>query len=157
GDPLSFSVAGPPGMDIDRTTGLLRWVPAADQIGRHAIAVLVLDPEGNGALEAYEIDVRAANRDPVITSSPVTAAAAGAPYRDDVRASDADGDALTFTLEQGPGGMAVDERGRMTWAPGPGDTGTHAVRVRVADGRGGSAVQGYEVTVTADTQAPRVE
>src|SRR5262249_28661162 len=96
------------------------------------------------------------NRSPAITSPPVQVVTAGLPYRYDVRAADPDGDPVTFTLDGGPAGMSLDAFGRLTWACGVGDVGTHRVSLTAADNRGASATQTFDLAVLADGQTPRV-
>jgi hypothetical protein len=46
--------------------------------------------------------------------------------------------------------MAVDAAsGQVTWSPQQADLGTHAVALRVSDGRGGTVEQDYTVTAIA--------
>jgi RHS repeat-associated protein len=91
------------------------------------------------------------NQPPAFTSQPNTEAIPGVPYVYQAAASDADGDnPLHFSVLTGPAGMTVDATtGRVTWSPQPGDLGTHAVLVRVDDGRGGVAQQQFTITAIA--------
>ena len=51
-----------------------------------------------------------------------------------VRATDADGDNLSYTLSRGPDGMAIDaDSGVITWTPDFGTAGDYRLRVRVTD------------------------
>jgi YD repeat-containing protein len=91
------------------------------------------------------------NRPPSITSNPVTEALVGQSYRYEVRASDPEGDPLTFSLAAGPGGALLDPAtGVLTWTPTVGDVGTQTVEVRVEDGRGGVDRQAYQLVVRQD-------
>ena len=98
------------------------------------------------------------NRAPVITSTPDIEALIGRSYQYDVDATDPDGDPLTFSLVTGPASSVVDSTtGLITWQPAAGDLGTHAVTVRVDDGRGGSSEQRYVLSViTAPPNRPPV-
>jgi RHS repeat-associated protein len=157
GDRLQFGpVFGPDGMTINPDTGLITWTPAPGQHGGHAVQVGVKDLRGGAAVQVYGIQVAFGNNAPRINSSPVTQVSAGQRYRYDVQASDPDGDPLGFTLVAGPQGMAIDALGRFSWAPGVADLGTHRVEVRVDDGRAGAVTQEFDLTVSADTEAPRV-
>src|SRR5262249_43000032 len=50
----------------------------------------------------------------------------------------------------GPSGMKVDAAtGQVTWSPSQADLGTHAVALRVSDGRGGTAEQDYTISAIA--------
>ena len=99
GDPILWDLAsGPVGMSIDAQRGTLRWVPQGDQIGQHAVTVLVLDGQSQFGLDvvAFVIDVRAGNSPPLITSTPPTLAAVNEPLTYTVTGSDIDGDSLTY-------------------------------------------------------------
>jgi hypothetical protein len=89
------------------------------------------------------------NRAPAIDSVPDVVALAGQVYRYAVAATDPDGDAVTYSLVAAPDGMAIDPAtGVITWPRSGHDfsTSTHAVTVRVEDGRGGSAEQRYTLS-----------
>ncbi len=157
GDAVLFTLRqAPAGMTIDPATGVIAWTPTAAQAGPQAVTVAAVDPAGNAGTQSFTVAVAAANRAPTISSSPVQTVAAGLPYRYDVRAADPDGDPLTYTLDQAPAGLTIDTLGRITWAPGIPDIGTKRVAVTVADGRGASVTQTYDLAVLADTLAPRI-
>ncbi|SIN91632.1 Putative Ig domain-containing protein [Singulisphaera sp. GP187] len=112
------------------------------------------------------------NRPPSFTSVPVVETAAHywyeynsdfgspsvLPYQYTARATDPDGDPVTYTLLAGPGGMSVDRNtGLVTWEPSDGslyggsnDIGNHNVSIEVLDGHGGTAVQNYVLTVVSN-------
>jgi len=90
------------------------------------------------------------NRDPQITSSPVTTATVGQSYRYDVNATDADGDPLTYALNVAPAGMSIDPAsGLIGWAPTA--AGDVPVTVEVKDGQGGQATQSFSVQVQEES------
>jgi hypothetical protein len=65
-----------------------------------------------------------------------------------VRASDADGDPLTYSLKDAPPGMSIDRStGTIRWATSPGTTGRIPFTVTVADGSGGEATARFTVTI----------
>jgi RHS repeat-associated protein len=97
------------------------------------------------------------NRSPLIISEPVTLTVPDVPYRYQIRATDANGDTLTYTLKNPPDGMAIDENGLITWNPNA--IGNNAVAIEVSDGKGGVATQNYSlnvIEVTVDTEVPQV-
>ena len=97
------------------------------------------------------------NLPPEITSTPVTTAAPGGPYRYDVRATDPNGDQLTYELVQAPDGMTIDQLGRITWQPGTEHLGSHNVEIRVTDVAGASASpQIYQINVAPDSLPPKI-
>jgi hypothetical protein len=65
-----------------------------------------------------------------------------------VRASDADGDPLTFSLKDAPAGMNIDRQtGSVRWVTSPGTTGKVPFTVIVSDGSGGESSARFTVTV----------
>jgi RHS repeat-associated protein len=67
-------VKSPTGMWIEPETGIIRWLPTANQIGLQDITVKVSDGEGGVAEQKYQILVQqeAGNTPPVIITDPVT-------------------------------------------------------------------------------------
>jgi hypothetical protein len=75
-------------------------------------------------------------------------------YTYEARAEDPDGDTLTYTLEAGPHGMAIDsQNGLLQWAIGQDQTGVHRVRVNAADEEGMKAVQEFTLTIAVGGEA----
>jgi PKD repeat protein len=73
------------------------------------------------------------NETPILTSYPITTATVGAEYTYDVKATDPDGDTLTYSLTVKPTGMAIDPAtGLIKWTPKT--KGNYAVVVKVSDG-----------------------
>src|SRR5262245_1400944 len=76
------------------------------------------------------------NQPPAFTTIPVVQALASKPYSYDADATDPNNDPLTFSLRSGPNGLTVDAaNGLLRWNPTTSDIGTHAVTLRVEDGR----------------------
>jgi len=66
----------------------------------------------------------------------------------EVRASDADGDPLAYSLKDAPAGMNIDRgTGEIRWATSPGTTGKVPFIVVVSDGSGGEATARFTVTI----------
>ncbi|MFN7783664.1 MAG: Ig-like domain-containing protein, partial [Lysobacterales bacterium] len=133
GDSLQFSLASAPaGALVDRVSGALSWTPRAEQLGPQAFVLRVDDGRGGWASQSFSVDVQPNNNaTPVITSLPGTQGKAGREYRYAVVATDADGDALSYSLEDAPAGMQIGSDGRITWTPSA--AGSVPVRVRVRD------------------------
>ncbi len=75
------------------------------------------------------------NSPPKITSSAVKTAAVDEIYRYTVKASDADGDDLVYSLLKSPTGMNINvETGAITWTPNDNQSGSQSVSVQVTDG-----------------------
>jgi RHS repeat-associated protein len=91
-------------------------------------------------------DMSAVNRAPAITSTPVATAQADLAYSYAVQASDADGDALAYTLGGAPSGMTISGAGLIQWARPV--AGQFAITVQVSDGKA-VAEQRYNLVVSA--------
>lgn len=98
------------------------------------------------------------NHPPVFSSQPNTEAIPGVAYVYQAKATDADMDALAYTLLSGPAGMTVDRvSGKVAWGPTSSDLGNQAVLLQVDDGHGGTAQQQYTVsTIAAPPNRPPV-
>jgi hypothetical protein len=68
-------------------------------------------------------------------------------YSYQIKATDPDGDALTYNLKQAPQGMVIDKAGLITWKVGDKDAGRHPVTVQITDGHGGEALYNFDVTI----------
>jgi fibro-slime domain-containing protein/RHS repeat-associated protein len=159
GDILTYQLLSVPasvtGITIDPSTGLLTWNnPVA---GNYKIVVGAVDAAGLGAAQGFTLTARV-NNAPVIRSTPVLTATPGSTYSYDVIASDADGDRLTYTLDQASRnlGMTLDTLGRLRWTPTAGNVGSHTVVITINDGNGGTQQQQYNLSVAADSVAPKV-
>jgi hypothetical protein len=74
------------------------------------------------------------NHAPVITSEPVTEITEGSEYQYTVKATDEDGDVLTYSLEKKPTGMVIDaQSGLIVWTPKAGQIGNHDIVITVSD------------------------
>jgi RHS repeat-associated protein len=157
GDPLHFALRSfPAGMTIDAPSGFLQWTPTAAQVGANGVSVAALDPADGAGRQDFTIAVIAADQPPAITSSPVTTVTAGLVYHYDVQASDLDGDTLTYALSGDTRGLSADSLGRISGPTGSADVGVRHLVVTVADSHGTSVTQPYDLTITADTEAPQV-
>ncbi|MCC3568788.1 MAG: DUF4114 domain-containing protein [Microcoleus sp. PH2017_31_RDM_U_A] len=143
----------PPGMTINSATGVVTWNnPTA---GNHQVVVGAVDNSGTGAAQGFELISRA-NSAAVVPQIPPQSASPGQSYRYNLRAADANGDLLAYTLVQSPSGMTVDEFGRISWQPTAANIGNNPVEIRVTDAFGESVTVSYNLSVVADTVAPKV-
>ncbi|MEX2214855.1 MAG: putative Ig domain-containing protein [Phycisphaeraceae bacterium] len=158
GDALTFFLLqAPDGMAIDTATGLLEWSPTNLQLGDQAVQIRVIDGRGGQATQSFTITVvaDAANQSPVFVSAPPTDVVPGESLIYSAKAIDPDNDALTYDLALSPQGMAIDaQSGKIVWTPEADQFGIHKVIVRVRDGRGGFALQTFDLTVAGDNSVP---
>ena len=151
-DPVIWSLASAPdGLSIDALSGSVRWTPTASQIGFHEVIIEATDIQGATAIQGFGINVGSSNVPVVVNSAPVTVAFADEPYFYPVRAFDANGDRLSFSLTDAPTGMTIgDATGLIQWTPTVADTGTHTVAIQVDDGKGGVGGQSFTLSVVGD-------
>lgn len=112
-----------------------------------AVEVVPADAMAKGhAVRSSELIL--GNTPPMIASRPPLPAT---PERFEyhVRATDADGDRVTYSLETHPAGMVIDEAsGLIVWSIPVGQQGTFHVKVVAQDGQGGAAYQEFDLTLS---------
>mgnify|MGYP006273400635 FL=1 len=157
-EPLTWSLTtAPAGMTIDAATGQIDWTPGASQAGDADVVVQAADPEGGIASQAFIVRVRAANSDPVIDTVPPDTTTFGAFYSVRMLAADADGDAPTWRLLDGPAGMTLHPSlGWLHWTTTDAGPGSYPVSLEVTDGWGGRAALNFTIEMLADVQPPTV-
>jgi Putative Ig domain len=155
-DPITYQLlSGPQGMTIDPLTGLTQWQnPIA---GTYQVVVGALDNSGLGAAQSFTLTAKA-NGPPTIQSTPSITATPGVEYNYDLQANDPEGDTLTYTLDTASQalGMTLDNLGRLRWTPTAAQLGNTPVTLTVTDSAGAKVTQQFNLTVTADTEAPKV-
>ncbi|MBI5665261.1 MAG: cadherin repeat domain-containing protein [Nitrospirae bacterium] len=103
------------------------------------IAVEVTPYDGEEYGRSVRLESRVYNSLPAVTES--SPSFDGKIYKYHIAATDPDNDKLTFKLEKGPKGMAVDpSSGDVTWEVKPEDKGRHEIRVLVSDNNGGAII-----------------
>ncbi len=97
-------------------------------------------------------DPVAANRNPVITSTPPnTLLIAGQRFGYDVNATDPDNNTLTYKLSSAPAFLKINSStGEISTVDTLTETGSFSVVVKVEDGKGGSATQQFTITVVEE-------
>ena len=68
-------------------------------------------------------------------------------YTYQVKATDPDGDPLTYNLKQAPKGMVIDKTGLITWKVSEKESGRFPVTVQVTDGHGGEVLYNLDITI----------
>ncbi len=151
-----------PNNELLQTRYRFTWTPTAADLAAGSRTVTLLADDGRGGRTeqtfSLQIVATATNRAPEILSAPRTVAYPGLPYVYPVKASDADGNPLTYSLATKPGNMAISSDGVITWTP-PGDAaGANTVRVIVSDGQGGETAQEFSLRVASqgENTAPQI-
>ena len=153
---LSLGTDAPAGATIVGNT--LNFTPQADQVGEQTISIIASDPEGATSTQTLNLLVRESNEAPVFVSTPQDTAATGGNYRYQAIAQDADGDPVTYSLEQAAPGMTISPTtGLITFQPDVANEGqSYDIRVVATDVLGLSVTQDFTLTVAPDTTAPEV-
>ncbi|NDY93402.1 tandem-95 repeat protein, partial [Ideonella livida] len=153
GDTLAFSVDTDPThgtVSLDPATGVYTYTPDAGWSGVDSFVVLVDDGNGGQTPVTVQVTVSDVNDLPALADSELVTAA-DSPYEGQLpAATDADGDALSFSVHSGPahGTLSLDAAtGAYVYTPAPGYTGTDSFTVQVADGQGGTRLAVVQVTV----------
>lgn len=156
GDPLTFSATGKPAwLQLNSASGELSGTPAASDVGVSGdLAVSVSDGKSTATLPAFRITVRAAaaaNRAPTIGGQPPAAASTGTAYSFQIVASDADGDALTYSATGLPNWLSLNAAtGLLSGTPGASNVGSSpGIVLSVSDGRASASLAAFTLTVTA--------
>lgn len=150
GDYLVYSVvSGPAGLTTYGAS--VRWTPDFSQVGTHPVTIMVADPYGGSATYSYDLVV-VPNSFPQFTSTPSQAAVTLRPYSYTTLYSDAEGDAVQFSLVSGPAGMTRFGN-TINWTPTETQVGSHTVVLELNDQRGGITTQTFSISVTQN-QAP---
>ena len=138
GDEISFALETKPnGMLLDNN-GLIEWTPSAAQASQvFDVKIVAMDSRGSQSSQTYSIAVNQnaeANNAPQIVSSPTIPAIVDQTYNYQVIAQDSDADQLTYSLEQAPEGMLINQSGLLSWTASLPQLGEHPISIRVSDG-----------------------
>ncbi len=91
-----------------------------------------------------------ANHAPTISGAPMTALNVGGAYSFTPAASDADGDALSFSIQNKPSWASFSiATGKLTGTPGAGDVSTYSnIVIGVSDGKSSAQLAAFSIDVT---------
>ena len=127
--------------------------------GTAEIEVTATDPEGLSAMQSFDVTVTAGNRAPEVAATIAgQSVGVGGQVTVDVAGafSDPDGDALGYgATSDAPAVAAVSVSGSVVTVTGVAE-GTAEIEVTATDPEGLSAMQSFDVTVTAGNRAPEV-
>ena len=156
GDPLKFSVENKPGWaSFDTATGELSGQPTLGQDGDYNnIRITVSDGDAKASLPRFSIAVveestPTQNAAPAISGTPQGTAVADYTYEFVPTASDADGDTLTFSVQNLPVWASFSSRtGRLSGMPRKGDVGQFAnILISVSDGQATTSLRTFAINV----------
>lgn len=165
GDELTFSATGLPAWAaINPTTGMVYGTPSDADIGDTAdIVIKVSDGEMVTALATYRIKIHgksttpapspppASNTAPTISGSPATTVQASSIYRFTPSASDAEGQALSYSIVNRPSWAAFSTTtGTLSGTPTATDVKTFSnIVISVSDGSLSASLPAFSITVVA--------
>ncbi len=156
GDALAFTIVNrPTWASFNAGTGRLRGTPQSGDAGDWTdIRISVSDGMDSVPLSPFTISVQASapvNTPPVIGGNPPASVVAGSAYTFTPQASDADGDALSFSISGQPSWATFDSsNGRLSGTPGDGDVGSWSgISITVSDGTDSDSLGPFSITVEA--------
>lgn len=152
GDALTFTVENQPGWAAFSTvTGALTGRPQSGDEGTHDnIMITASDGQASASTARFSITVTgAANSSPTISGTPMAQVNVGQGYSFVPTATDADGDSLTFSVQNPPVWANFDAvTGTLSGTPGQGDAGTYPdITISVSDGTNTAALPVFAITV----------
>ena len=147
--------AGPAGMSIQASTGVLMWSPTTSQLGNYLVAVQVNDGHGGSATQQYELSVTGPlpNHPPRFNAVPLLDAFVNTPYVYTATAADPDGVALDLVRDQWTARAAVHQSGqrRAELESTVTHVGNSSVTIEVTDSRGLTDTQTFTIAVHPQT------
>jgi len=176
GDPITFIASNKPRwMSFDTKTGKLSGVTDQSIAGTYDdIKIMASDGKAISALPAFSLKVGVVetspppppppteppspseNRAPTIGGTPAASVEEGEAYNFQPRASDPDGDTLTFAVANAPGWAVFNAAtGRLSGTPPQGSAGTYSgIGISVSDGEAVTALPPFTVTVRTPSNTP---
>ncbi|HEY9102423.1 retention module-containing protein, partial [Chitinimonas sp.] len=157
GDALTFSLSGNPahGSVNVATDGSWTYTPSANYNGSDSFQVVVSDGHGGTATATVTIGITPANDAPVGVDQTVYTPE-DTPLNGQLSASDADGDALSYSLSSGPahGTLVLNSNGSWTYTPSANYNGPDSFQAVVSDGQGGTDTITIKIGVSAVPDYP---
>ncbi len=154
GNTLRYSIQNQPSWaTFSTSTGRLAGTPTTANVGTSgSIIISVTDNIATVSLPGFTIQVNApANRAPTISGAPPTSVMVGAAYSFLPTAADADGNTLSFRIDNMPSWASFNQTtGRLTGTPAAGDVGSYAgIVITVSDGTASVSLPAFAITVQA--------
>lgn len=149
GNALTFSGSNLPTGATVSAAGVFSWTPTFSQSGNYPNVMITVTDNGTPAQTAsrsFTITVGNVNRPPVLAPIGAKTATAGQLLTFTATATDADGDALTFSGSNLPTGATLTPAGVFSWTPSASQTGPFSMTITVTDN--GSPAQNDSETFT---------
>ena len=166
GDTLTYALlAGPKGMSIDSTTGVITWVPTNADVGSHYVVVRVSDGHGGYAEQSFTLNVTNVNDPPILRNAQVSPhnGSANMEYVFAVMYSDPDGDLPlhVYVVIDGKEYVMTNEGGRNATSGllyvynGTLTPGAHTYYFEAQDGHGGYAHTAERTLYVSESQGTK--
>jgi hypothetical protein len=154
GHTLTFSISDKPAWaSFDKANGRLTGTPTTANVGQYAnIVIRVSDGVARASLPAFAITVSApSNTAPTIAGTPPATATVGTLYTFTPSASDSDGDALSFSVQNMPSWASFSiASGTLSGTPAAGNVGTNSnIVISVSDGHTSASLAPFSITVAS--------
>jgi len=151
GDTLAFTIQNKPSWaTFSATTGRLSGTPGSTGTFGN-IVIRVTDGSLADSLPAFAIAVTSTptNNAPTISGSPATSVTAGQAYSFQPSATDADGDVLTFSIQNRPSWATFSPTtGRLAGTPTASNIGTFGnIIISVTDGKATRSLSAFSISV----------
>ena len=152
GNTLTYSIQNQPSWaSFSATTGRLSGTPTSANVGTSArITITVTDGTATASLASFTIQVIApANRAPTISGTPLLSINVLATYSFQPSASDADGNTLTFSIQNRPAWATFNTAtGRLSGVPALTDVATFSnIIISVSDGTASASLPAFSLAV----------
>ena len=152
GDTLSFSIANRPAWaNFNSSTGQLQGTPAAGDVATTSnIQINVSDGKDSRSLPTFSITVNSVpNQPPTISGTPARQVTDGTSYIFTPSASDPDGDAVRFDIQDRPSWASFNSNnGQLAGTPGQVDLGIYEnILITVTDGEYSTQLPAFAIEV----------
>lgn len=151
-DDLTYSLIAPPAGTVLNGHTLV-WTPDYDQAGTWPLRFSVADGVGGVDSATVVVTVVNVNRPPVLSVTGSKAVSEGSELIQVLRAEDADGDSLRFSVMGSPSGSGLTGN-TFIWIPATGQAGSFPVTFAVSDGQGGSDSEAITLEVAVARRIP---
>ena len=154
-DTLTFSIVNPPSWaSFNTTNGLVSGTPGSNHVGVYTnISISVSDGQASATLAPFSITVDSVivNTAPQISGTPAASVKVNEIYSFTPGATDADGDALTFSISGKPSWASFNaSTGGLSGTPGAGDVNVYSnIVITVSDGQASDSLPAFSITVEA--------
>lgn len=154
GDVLTYSANNLPGwLTLNAQDGAITGTPAAADVGTYSgISITASDGAESAILGPFNVTVNEPpNNPPTISGTPAATVQVNSAYTFRPTASDPDGDALTFSVQNLPPWATFSAtNGAIGGTPGDGDVNTYGnIVITVSDGASDASLQPFTITVEA--------